>query len=104
MDSNTKVYVDRHAHFKHFFFFSLFLGMSKASDNTKAAMKKQLEHALPISTHANGKYLLKWTSSLSQSFHVCNYSACCLVCNGNGSALTSKASSKVNLLNDDTYR
>ena len=53
--------------------------------------------------HAKGEPLLKWSSSRSHSSPVRNnlivWSA-----NNNDSALTSKASSKVNLLNDDNYR
>ena len=57
---------------------------------------------MPITPHANGEHLLKWSSSHSYSFLAHNnfvWSA-----NGKGSALTSKASSNINLLNNDTYR
>ena len=39
-ETNTKVYGDGSENFKHFFFFS-YLEMSRASDNTKASMKKK---------------------------------------------------------------
>ena len=59
---------------------------------------------MPITPHANCKPLLKWSSSHSHSFPVRNDLLVVWSANGNGSALSSKASSKVNLLNDDHYR
>ena len=58
-----------------------------------------------ITLHANGKPLLKRSSSHSLLPQFCNDSLLVVwSANGDGSALTSKASSKVNLLNDDTYQ
>ena len=69
------------------------------------AHSMELELAKHITLHANGKPLLKWSSSHS---HYSPSSIMFLLVvwsvNGDGSALTSKANSKVNLLNDDTYR
>ena len=62
----------------------------------------KLEHAMLIVPHANGEPLLKRSSSHSHSFPAHNDSACCWSANGSYSALTSKASSKVNLLYDNT--
>ena len=56
---------------------------------------------MPITPH-NGEPHLKWSSSYSHSFPVCNDSAFVRSANGDGSALTSKATS--NLINDDTYQ
>ena len=53
----------------------------------------KLEHTLPIIPHANGEPLLKRSSSYSHSFPVCNDSRVVWSANGDGSALTSKASS-----------
>ena len=48
LDANTKVNGDGSENFKHFFFsLYLFLGMSKASDNTKATMNKQIRRIHP---------------------------------------------------------
>ena len=59
-----------------------------------------LEHAIPITRHSNGEPLLKRSSSHSLPTTIL---LVVLSANGNGSAVTSKATSKVNLLNDDIY-
>ena len=68
---------------------------------TELNLNCKLEHAKPITLHANGEPLLK--SGGPQ--HILYQSAMILLvvwsAKGNGSPLTSKASSKVNLLNDD---
>ena len=61
---------------------------------------RKLDLTKAITPHANSDSLLKRSSSHSHSVTIL------LVVwstNGDGSAPTSKASSKVNLLNDDTY-
>ena len=65
----------------------------------KKVIEAELEHVIPITPHANGKPLLKW-SSLTFTFFP---TILLVVCKQQGSALTSKASF-INLLNDNTYR
>ena len=65
-----------------------------------------IEHAMPITPHANGEPLLL---SGAPHIHILPQFATILLvvwsANGDGGALTSKASSKVvNLLNHDTYQ
>ena len=59
-----------------------------------------LEHAMPITPHTNGEPLLNGAPHI----HILSQSAMILLVEWYGSALTSKACSKVNLLNNDTYR
>ena len=78
---------------------NIIIGTSlKFKDNEKLDLTKI------IFPHANGEPLLKWSSSHSLLTQFCNDSACLWSTNNNGNALTSKASSNVNLLHDDTYR
>ena len=69
----------------------------------KPWMLIQLEHTMPITLHANGEPFLKWSSSYSHSFQSTTILLVVWSANGDGSAITSRASSKVNLLNDATY-
>ena len=74
------------------------------SSNKGTGMTAILDLTKHITQHANGKPLLK----RSFSFNFFPTSATILLvvwsANSDGSALTSKASSKVNLLSDNTYR
>ena len=64
----------------------------------------KLELTENITLHSNGETLLKQSSSHSNSSPVLQtILLVVLSANGDGSVLTSMASSKINLLSDDTY-
>ena len=67
-------------------------------------LRHQLEHAMPITP----QLMASLFKSRAPHIHILSQSAIILLvvwsANGNSSAFTSKASSKVNLLNDDTYQ
>ena len=60
----------------------------------------KLELTKHVTPHANGERLLKWSSSHSHSSQSATILLVVWFANGNDSAFTSK----VNTLNDDTYR